>query len=134
MPVTVKRVPGEAIVIATCSGVLDVPTLRDMFAQTDALMDDDDRVIYRIADYYGVTSPFADLLRNAQAASKDGASASTTDPRIKPMFVGSEVWQAHAREAFSKNPFGSVQIPIFGRVEDAIEYARLALRELAQKD
>jgi hypothetical protein len=131
MPVIVKRLPGEAIVIATCSGVLDVPTLKDMFAQTEALMSDADTTVYRIADYYGVTSPFADLLRNAQEASKDGAPASTTDTRIKPMFVGSEVWQVQAREAFSKNPFGSVQIPIFGRVEDAIEYAR---RKLAQKE
>jgi hypothetical protein len=134
MPAMVKRLPGEAIVIATCSGVLDVPTLKDMFAQTAALMDEDDRLIYRIADYYGVTSTFADLLRNAQEASKDGAPASTTDTRIKPMFVGSEAWQAQAQEAFGKNPFGSVQIPIFGRVEDAIAYARLALRELAAKE
>ena len=131
MPVTVKRLAGEAIVVATCSGVLDVPTLKDMFAQTDALMDDDDQVIYRIADYYGVTSSFADLLRNAREASKGDLSASTTDPRIKPKFVGSEDWQAQARDAFSKNPFGSVQIPIFGRVDDAIEYAR---RKLAAKD
>ena len=131
MPVRVKRLPGEAIVIATCSGLLDVPTLKDMFGQTAALMSDADAVIYRIADYYGVTSTFADLLRNAQEVSKDSAHASTTDSRIKPMFVGSEVWQAQAREAFGKNPFGSVQIPIFGRVEDAIAYAR---RELAAKE
>jgi hypothetical protein len=134
MPVLVKRLPGEAIVIATCSGVLDVPTLQDMFAQTAALMNEDDRVVYRIADYHAVTSTFADLLRNAQAASKDGTPASTTDARIKPMFVGSEAWQAQAREAFAKNPFGTVQIPIFGRVDDAIEYARRALRELAQEE
>ncbi|MEO8606824.1 MAG: hypothetical protein ABI690_03025 [Chloroflexota bacterium] len=134
MPVMVKRLHGESIVIATCSGVLDVPTLKDMFAQTVALMSDADTVVYRIADYYGVTSTFTELLQNAQEASKDGAAGSTTDTRIKPMFVGSEVWQAQAREAFGKNPFGSVQIPIFGRVEDAIEYARLALRKLAAKD
>lgn len=134
MPVMVKRLPGEAIVIATCSGVLDVLMLKDMFAQTAALMDKNDRVIYRIADYYGVTSTFADLLRNAQEASKECAPASTTDTRIKPMFVGSEAWQAQAREAFGKNPFGSVQIPIFGRVEDAVAYARLALRELTAKE
>lgn len=132
MPVMVKRLPGEAIVIATCSGVLDVPTLKDMFAQTAALMDEHDRVIYRIADYYGVTSTFADLLRNAQEASKDGDPAATTDPRLKTMFVGSDEWQAQAREAFGKNPFGDgVQIPIFCRVDDAIDYAR---RALAQKD
>jgi hypothetical protein len=81
-----------------------------------------------------VTSTFAELLRNAQEASKDGAPASTTDTRIKPMFVGSEVWQAQAQEAFGKNPFGSVQIPIFGRVEDAVEYARHALHQLLAKD
>jgi hypothetical protein len=135
MPVMVKRLPGEAIVIATCSGVLDVATLKDMFAQTAALMDDSDRVIYRIADYYGVTSTFADLLRNAQEASKAGDSAATTDPRLRTIFVGSEDWQAQAREAFGKNPFGGgVQIPIFGSVDDAIEYARRALNETAQKD
>jgi hypothetical protein len=50
------------------------------------------------------------------------------------MFVGSEAWQAQAREAFGSNPFGSVQIPIFGRVDDAIAHARRALRELAQKE
>ncbi len=131
MPVTVKRLPGESIVIATCSGVLDIPALQDMFAQTAALMNENDRVVYRIADYHAVTSTFADLLRNAQEASQDGAPASTTDARIRPMFVGSEVWQTQEREAFGKNPFGSVQIPIFGRVDDAIEYAR---RELGQKE
>jgi hypothetical protein len=131
MPVIVKRLPEEAIVIATCSGVLDVPALQDMFAQTAAIMDESDNLIFRIADYHAVTSPFADLLKNAQIASQGDVPASTTDPRIKPMFVGSEVWQAQAREAFGKNPFGSVQIPIFGRVEDAVAYAR---HELAKKD
>jgi hypothetical protein len=124
MSVIVKRLPGEPIMIATCNGVLDVAALRDMFAQTDALMDASDTVIYRIADYHGVTSTFPDLLHSAQEASKDGAPASTTDPRIRPMFVGSESWQAEARAAFGQNPFGGVQIPIFGCVEDAIAYAR----------
>lgn len=131
MPVKVERLPGEAIVIATCSGVLDAPTLRDMFAQTAALMNEGDRLIYRIADYYGVTSSFTDLLANAQEASRDGAPASTIDPRIRPMLVGSEEWQAQAQAAFGKNPFGSVQIPIFGRVDDAVSYAR---QELAKED
>jgi hypothetical protein len=127
MPVKVERLPGEAIVIATCSGVLDVPTLQDMFAQTAALMNDNDRLVYRVADYYGVTSSFADLLANAQKASQSGAPASTTDPSIMPMFVGSDEWQAQARVAFGKNPFGTVQIPIFGRVDDAVAYARQQL-------
>jgi hypothetical protein len=131
MPVKVQRLPGEAIVIATCSGVLDVPALKDMFAQTAALMDASDSLIYRIADYYGVTSPFADLLASAQKASQDGAPASTTDPRIKPTFVGSDEWQTQARAAFGQNPFGTVQIPIFGRVDDAIAHAR---QELAKED
>ena len=131
MPVKVERLPGEAIVIATCSGLLDVPTLHEMFAQTATLMNEDDSLMYRIADYYGVTSSFADLLANAQEASRDGAPASTTDPRIRPMFVGSEEWQAQARAAFGKNPFRSVPIPIFGSVDDAIVYAR---QELAKED
>jgi hypothetical protein len=131
MPVIVERLPGEAIVIATCSGVLDVPALKDMFAQTAALMKPDDKIIYRIADYYAVTSSFAELLRDVQTASADGAPASTTDPRIKPVFVGSEDWQQQAREAFARNPFGTVQIPIFGRAEDAIAHAR---REHAKEE
>jgi hypothetical protein len=131
MSVIVKRLPGEPIMIATCNGVLDVAALHDMFAQTAALMDEADTVIYRIADYHGVTSTFAGLLRDAQEASKAGGEASTTDPRIRPMFVGSDAWQAEARAAFGQNPFGTVQIPIFGNVDDAIAYAR---RELKQKE
>jgi hypothetical protein len=127
MPVKVERLPGEAIVIATCSGILDVPTLQAMFAQTAALMNESDKLVYRIADYYGVTSTFNDLLTSAQKASQTGAPASTTDPRILPMFVGSDEWQAQARVAFGKNPFGTVQIPIFGRVDDAVAYARKQL-------
>jgi len=131
MPIRVERLPGEPIVIATCSGNLDVAALHDLFAQTAALMTDGDTVIYRIADYHAVTSPFADLLASAQAASQGGAPASTTDPRIKPMFVGSADWQAQARAAFGRNPFGGVQIPIFSRIEDAVARAR---RALAQED
>ncbi len=127
MPVKVDRLPGEAIVIATCSDTLDVPTLQDMFAQTAALMNEGDSLVYRIADYYGVTSSFVELLTSAQKASQAGVAASTTDPRILPMFVGSDEWQAQARIAFGQNPFGTVQIPIFGSVDDAIAYARQQL-------
>ena len=116
------------------SGLTSQPCLGSLvaaLAQTAALMNEGDSHIYRIADYYGVTSSFADLLANAQEASRDGAPASTTDPRIRPMFVGSKEWQAQARAAFGKNPFGSVPIPIFGSVDDAIVYAR---QELAKED
>jgi predicted proteasome-type protease len=128
VPITIEKLPGEPIIVVTCSGHLDRQAMTDMFAQTMTLMQDA-KAIYRIVDYHAVTTPFGDVLRAVQEATANHPHGSTTDPHIKPVMVGGEGWLSQAREAFAKQPFGAVQIPMFNDMAEAVMAVRQQISE-----
>lgn len=128
MPFTLEKRPGEPIVVVTCSGHLDAEAMSSIFARTVPYLDAGGD-LYRIVDYHAVTTPFAAVLAAAQEASARHPQASTADPRIRPVMVGGDGWLSAARRAFQDAPFGSVHIPMFSTVDEALKAVRQHISE-----
>ena len=123
MPAQVERFTSEPIVIARLSGHITVEDMENVYADTLELFADDSAPkIYRITDVRQADSNFGEIMKILMAARN--APGSSTDPRIKVIFVGSNSWNKMAREALSRNQFGGVNIPIFAEMKDALDYAR----------
>ena len=127
MPATVHRMPNEAIIVATLSGVVDVATIESMYQRTHEIIGADEH-IHRITDVRDVTSTFAEIMAIIQVASK-GTPGSTTDPRIQAIFVGNNHWVQMVRTAMHLKQFGNVNIPMFLTIEDAVDYIHMEQRK-----
>jgi hypothetical protein len=131
MSMKIEKLSDEPIIVVTFDGQIDTAAMIAMFADTIALMPDDGSPVYRIVDYYAVTTPFDEVLRAAREATANHPSGSTTDPRILPVMVGGEEWLGEARRAFAGRPFGSVEIPMFSSITDAVMTIR---QQITTKD
>jgi hypothetical protein len=120
---TVHRLPGEAIVIATLRGNVDVATMQAVFQQTHECIGADEQ-IFRITDVREADSTFAEIMAIIQSISK-ATPGSTTDPRIRAVFVGNNHWVQMVRTAMHLKQFGAINIPMFLTIEDAIDYIHL---------
>ncbi len=128
MPIAIERLPGERILIGTGEGFLTTADFEAMFARSVELMGDGDDIFYRIGDYRQAQSSFMDILRAVQSASK-GMPGSTNDPRVRPIYVGTNQWIRLARDAFQRI---NMQIPTFENLDDALKYARAELARGSQ--
>lgn len=131
MPVTVRRMENEPILIATFSGNVTAQDMVEMFRLSDALIEADEKQIYRITDVQTATSNFIEMLGAIKSAST-GQPGSTTDPRIKAIFVGTSTWINFARNALKSPNFGGLQLAAFATIEDALESIKFQ-RELNDK-
>ena len=122
MSLTVERLPDEPIIIATFHGNTNVEEAHNLFAQSDALIDGDEKVV-RITDYRELTPDFATAMKAAQMV-KQGEPGSTSDPRITPIIVGTTAWARLSRDMIRQPQWGSVEIAIFTTMDDALTYAR----------
>ena len=123
MGFTVELLSDEPIMIVTGKGMITVQDFAEMFAASRKRLAGMSGPIYRILDVRESTTSFMDLIRMPQIASK-GDEGSTTDPRIKPVLVGTTQWVSLGRTIFEQPQFSSLHFPTFASMEDAMLYAR----------
>lgn len=128
MPVTVRRVPDEPIVIATMTGTVTLADTEKVFRRTDELRADMPPRIYRITDVTQATSTVAEIIRIVKAAA-DVKSSHTADPTLTVVFVGISQWSKLFTDAMGQDDFGMVDIPIFDTVDDALVYVRRRIND-----
>jgi hypothetical protein len=87
MPVKVEKMADEPILVATLEGHVTVQEMREMFIQSAALVEGMEAPIYRITDTRAANANFMDMLGTVREASA-GTPGSSTDPRFKPIFLG----------------------------------------------
>ena len=121
MTVTVTRLRGQPIIVATVSGRHSLQTMLEVFTRSAELITDSDPFLYRITDFTGVDSTLADVVAMAREA-RQGLPGSTTDSRFRPVFVGSNAWVKLGHEAMRQPQFGGVVIPIFDTMDAALAY------------
>jgi hypothetical protein len=123
MPVTVELLPGEPILYATLVGDVTVDDMRAMFIQSAQMTQDMPGPIYRITDTRQGRADFMGMLQTVRAAS-DGTPGSSTDPKFKPVFLGTNEMVRMGVDMLKKPQFGGIQIPIFREIDDALIYIR----------
>lgn len=124
MPVTVERLPGEPIIIATHTGHTTAEEVADMFARSAELMHGVEGTVYRITDVTGVTLSLPNLLGIVGEASKR-EPGSPSDPRLKVHIVGTDAMAKLYVEFIKHARNGGVQIPMHKTLEDALHSIRL---------
>ena len=98
MPVVVKRVANEPVLIATLSGFVTVDDIITMYEETAKHFANYDGHIYRITDTRGVDSSFSDLMMIlAEARKKEGFT--TNSGKVTAIIVGENEWARMTREA-----------------------------------
>jgi hypothetical protein len=126
MPATVERLPNEPIIIVTVTGQLTVEVMRDVYRQIAEIADDVVPPLYRITDTRFREASFAEMMAIIKEASK-GMPGTTTDPRIRNMFVGRDKMAMIGRDCYSNvTPQGNV-MPMFETIEEALVYIRLEI-------
>lgn len=123
MPVKVFRIPDEPIIIATFTGPVTVAHMREMYAETTALIaPDEEGIIYRITDFRSIASTPEEALRIYKSA-RDHSPGSTTDARIRPLLLGDNKWTRLASEMMWDAE--NLDLPIFETLTDALTHIRI---------
>ena len=127
MPAEFKRIEGEPIVVAALSGHVVADDMETVYKETQTLLENELSHVYRITDVREADSNFGDMIKILMASKNKPGSSS--DPRIKVVFVGKNKWVQMARDAFNREQFGAFDTPIFPDMEDAMGYIRRLISE-----
>ncbi len=130
MSATVTKIPDEPIIVVTVDGHLDVEIARDVYAQIAALAQQIEGPIFRITDVRKQECSFMEMMAVIKEASQ-GATGTTSDPRITNIFVGRDKMAMLARDVLKRiDPEGH---GVLETVDDALEYVRWQLKLKSQK-
>ncbi len=123
MGICVTRLPEEPIIIATLCGPLNVDVVRTVFTQTAELAQDVNGPIYRISDFLNADASFKSLVGVITETTRLRPYG-TRDPRIHPVLVCGYNRLRFLPELLCRKEFGSVKVPIFDTLDEALIYAR----------
>jgi len=125
---TVAKVPDKPIIVVSVVGHFNVEMARAIYAKIAEIAATIEGPIYRITDIREERTSFADIIGVIKEAST-GAAGSTTDPRIKNVFVGDERMARVARDALVRQT--GVPMPMFAKMEDAFAHINNELNGFA---
>ncbi len=123
MPIIVKRLPNEPILIATFTGYITIDDIKEMYHASAALIGDETRVIHRISDTRAATTNFLEMIKIVQTATQD-TTFSSMDQHIQVTYVGTSTWINFARDIFAKR---GVPMAAFEDIESALESVRFRI-------
>ncbi|MAU12830.1 MAG: hypothetical protein CL607_23625 [Anaerolineaceae bacterium] len=123
MSVTVERLEGEPILIATMRGYITYADVREVYRLSKALITVQDNKIYRITDVWQADSSFTEMLKVIQRATQEVA-ASTEDTRIQVVFVGAHSWIQFFRNTMQNR---GIDIAVFTDMDKALQAVHLMI-------
>ena len=123
MPVTVKRLKGEPILVARITGYVTCQDVHHIYDLSNQLITDADKKVYRITDVRETDSSLAEMLECVQHPSQKHM-ASTEDPRIQVVFIGINSWNQFFRNTMQNR---GIDIPIFMDMDTALQAVRLMI-------
>jgi hypothetical protein len=121
MPVTVERLDDQPIILATFTGEIDVEMVKTMFQRSAEIQTEIGTPVYRITDVRAIETSLMNLLSIVREASQD-VPGSPLDPHITGMFVGTNKWVRLFQSALDEEEYGSISIPAFVSMEDALAH------------
>jgi hypothetical protein len=124
MPANVEKFFGEPVVIAILKGHITTTDMEQVYADTLRLCAAENSVqIYQITDVRQANSSFGDILKILMSV--QNMPGSSFDPRIKVVFVGSNSLNRAAKQALASQQFGSMNMPFFVEMWEALDFIRL---------
>jgi hypothetical protein len=123
MPVTVEKLPDEPIILVTAVGEVNAEIMRDAYKQIAAICETIEGPIYRITDVRKQVTTFAKMMQIVQKAAT-GEAGTTTDPRIRSVFVGRDYFTLVGRDMYNNPKYGGQYMPVFDTIEAALEAIR----------
>jgi hypothetical protein len=131
MPVQVRKLPDEPIIILTYEGDVDAETIKSAFRQSVELMASIEGVVYRISDVRAIDVDEQAMreLFKLVADIRNQQTGSSADPRIHGVFVGEHQLARLYAEIMSQYWFGSTQIPFYHTLDEALEHIRFTIRD-----
>ncbi|NDJ54669.1 MAG: hypothetical protein GYB68_16500 [Chloroflexi bacterium] len=122
----VEKLPDEPIIIVTVTESSDVESVA---AACDAIIGDKLGPFYRINDFSAFSFTFSGLMVG-MAAETTRLPGSLSDPRIKPVFVGTSDMVKLGSQAGRQEQYGELAILLFATLEDALQHIRLQLQDV----
>jgi hypothetical protein len=126
MAVTVEKMADEPIILVTSVGQINVTMMREVYMKIAAILDVVEPPVFRITDARNQETSFADMMGIIKEASK-GQPGTTTDPRIRNVFVGRDKFAMLARDAYANTAPDHQAMPVFDTMEQALTYVRLEM-------
>ena len=127
MSVTLEKLPDEPIVIVTAVGLLNVEGMRAIYTQIAKILEKIDPPLYRISDVREQETSFAEMIEIVKEAGR-GMPGTTTDPRIRHMFVGRHKFAMLARDFYRNSDPNRLSMPTFDTLEEALSYVRAEIK------
>jgi hypothetical protein len=127
MAYTVNRLPNEPIIMITFIAPVDPAVdMGNSNAEVNNLAKQISGTVVTITDSRSYTPSFDHLI----IALDEMRRSITSDPDFIRIIVGSDEMLGFAVKAAKQRQYGEHELPLFGKVEDALAYAR---SELAQR-
>lgn len=126
MPITIKHLSQESILLATIKGYLNIKSTTDVCNHIVKHCQETLSHTYCVIDVSQATTSFTDLIRIIkQAAAYGNSSQCTVKNHI--VFVGESHWVQLFSDAMRHTQFGGIEIPIFETIDAALVYIRSEL-------
>jgi hypothetical protein len=130
MAYTIEKLPDEPIIILTVRDPLGTPAEhRKSHEEMVAVINTIEGNVYRITDMRELNINFADMLHRIAEEAKARSAGAMSDERIKGIVVGSHDMVRLGTQALSQQQYGGLKIPLFERLEEALDYARDEIRK-----
>ncbi|MEQ9028567.1 MAG: hypothetical protein RLP44_07615 [Aggregatilineales bacterium] len=124
MPVTLRQIEGEPILLVTIDGLLNAEMVRKLYENIGKLAQEIDGPVYRITDVRKLETTFAELMGILKEAMKD-SPGTTSDKNITNIFVGRDKFALLARDMLKR--INQDNHPLFDTIEDALTFIQLDL-------
>lgn len=131
MTVHTERIEGEPIIVSTFTGDVTIDDIYAMYDSTLRFQKEIGGVIYRISHMTNLKTDFPTLMQVLRVAAQN-RPGSGGDPNVKLVFAGTSAIARMVKDALSAPQFGGVNIPLFAKVDDALEYIRIVREEETQ--
>lgn len=131
MPILLERLESEPIIIARCIGRISASDFQAMYADSAALIRDDDLRVWRITDLRDWQTDFNEVLAMARNAAS-GLPGSTTDPRLSVVMVGRDNWAKLFNDFIRQEQYAGLYLPFFKSMDTALAYVRMEIGRLKQ--
>jgi hypothetical protein len=130
MALKIHKYPEEHIVVVKFFNPFDA--LVDLPAANQATADFIDEVgapVFRIEDVTHTKLEFGDVVAGASEATRSNQPGALSDERVFAAMAGTTEMAELASSAMGQEQYGSVQVPFFASVDEAIAYARNRMNE-----
>lgn len=121
MPVHVTRFENQPIVLADYYGQVTIQDLITSFQETVRLTENVEGRVYRVADFRGVSTTFAEIVAAADYV-QNTAPGATNNPGIYSTVVGVADWLKMGLDLAKRRSFGNIDLPLFPTTDEALHH------------